>query len=265
MSRAVTHKLIVYVPEAARGETLTAREIESRDRSVFILKYFAARKKFLAPMGVEISVLKVRKADLQRPAILQGFAQKRVTSLPALVTPANTYCAAGAIMKIYDGNIEAFQLKARQKEAEIGGIHRETDAEEYYRSIMTFEKAANDDKEDDPFEDGATGDQIMSGVEKMMAHRQAAQDRYKGGRKREGDAPLKPAAAPKAAGKGRGNVKTSSIDNLIQQVGSREIGYDDVFGGGASDSAGESSRAGDARDNLIERAFLENMEDSSQL
>lgn len=258
------HHLLVYVPEAARGETLTNREVESRNKSIFALRYFAERKKFLAPMGVSINVMKIRKTDLQSKAVLQGFAKKNVRGLPALITPKNTYCDAGAIIRLYDSQIERFQLEARQKEAEIGGLHRETEAEEYYSRLMTFERAAADDKgEEDPFEDGASADGIMSRVDEMMKKRQAAQDRLKGGRKIEGGV-VRPAVKP-PADKKKGNVQASSIDSLIQQVGSKEVSFDDVFGGGAADSTDERSRSGDARDNLIERAFLENMEDSSML
>lgn len=258
------HHLLVYVPEASRGETLTNREVESRNRSLFTLRYFAERKKFLAPMGVSINVMKIRKSDLQSKKVLQGFAKKNVRGLPALITPKNTYCDASAIVKLYDGQIERFQLEARQKEAEIGGLHHETESEEYYKRLMTFEKAAADDKgEEDPFEEGANADGIMSRVDEMMKKRQAAQDRFKGGRKVAGGV-VKPAVKPQP-GKGKGNVQTSSIDSLIQQVGSKEVTFDDVFGGGAADSTDERNRSGDARDNLIERAFLENMEDSSML
>lgn len=265
MSKPTVHHLLVYVPEAPRGETLTVREVESRDKSIFALRYFAERKKFLAPMGVTIGVKKIRKADLQSKKVLQGFAKKNVRGLPALITPNNTYCDAGAIIRLYDGQIERFQLEARQKEAEIGGLHRETEAEEYYKRLMTLEGAAADEKGgEDPFEGGASADGIMSRVGAMMEQRKAKHDRLKGGRKMGGGV-VRPALKQPAPGEKKGNVGGSDLDSLIQRAGSKEVSYDDVFGGEAADSTDERNRTGDARDNLIERAFLENMEDSSTL
>ena len=253
----VVHNLYVLV---IGGNTAAPNDKKSRELTLAILQYVHDRLPLFNKMGVKIRVHKVKKSDLGNPRLVEAMKRRGITSLPALVSPNNTYVGNRAIGEVYEKNIAEYQAFLRKDvEAPTGMAPDDDDLASFYRSEMTFEKANNDD--------GGLGEggDMMDNYRSMMQRRETRETKDPG---RGQTAPSRPAAAPSrapASGRRGDNVSGASGDSSMDSLIDRMAGdidsqtFEDAFAGGDGDSL-DLDGGNSAADDLMEKAYWANQE-----
>jgi hypothetical protein len=256
----VVHNLYVLVV----GENAAApNSRKGRELTLAILKYIHDRLPVFTKMGVNIRVHKVKKSDLGNARLVEAMKRRGISSLPALVTPNNTYVGNRSIGEVYEKNIAEYQAFLRQgTEAPTGIAQDDDDLASFYRSEMTFEKAADDDGL------GDDGDGIGEGGDMMDSYRQMMQRRETKGPGRgqtapghaappkRGGAPA-PARRPDNVAPRAGGTMDSLIDRMAGDIDAQT--FEDAFAGGGGDSL-DLDGGTNAQDDLMEKAYWANQE-----
>jgi hypothetical protein len=213
-------------------------------------------------MGVKIRVHKVKKSDLGNARLVEALKRRGISSLPALVTPNNTYVGNRSIGEVYEKNTAEYKAFLRQgDEAPAGIAQDDDDLANFYRSEMTFEKAAGDDGLSND------GDGIGEGGDMMDAYRQMMQQRETKGPDSRHRAPSKqggvpaPARRPDNVASRASGTGDSSMDSLIDQMATNIDAqtFEDAFSGGGGDSL-DLDGGTSAQDDLMEKAYWANQE-----
>lgn len=253
----VTHHAYVLVVNAnQRAPT----DVKSRKLTLRILTYIKAQLPIFGQMGVRILVHKIRRADLQKPKVREAMRGKGITSLPAVVTPNETYAGAESIIALYDRNIETYQAWARRSEEPAGGGTPEDILDDFYRKEMSFDRVEQDDA---TIGDGMDeGGGMMGAYRNMQQRREVfdAQRNVRGG----GDGIPDPAPVRSAATR-RDNVGSDDGPGPHDSLADRMSGEispqtrDAAFGGGGGDSFDDGG-AGDAQDDMMAKQYWANQE-----
>jgi len=265
----VVHNLYVLV---VGGNAAAPNDRKGRELTLAILKYIHDRLPVFTKMGVNIRVHKVNKSDLGNARLVAAMERRGISSLPALVTPNNTYVGNRSIGGVYEKNIAEYQAFRRQGTEAPTGIAQDDDAlASFYRSEMTFEKAADDDGlGNDGDGIGNDGDGIGEGGDMMDAYRQMMQRRETRETKgpgrgqpappKRGGAPA-PARRPDNVAPRAGGTGDSTMDSLIDRMAGDIDAqtFEDAFAGGGGDSL-DLDGGMNAQDDLMEKAYWANQE-----
>lgn len=253
----VVHNLYVLVVDK---QATAPNEMKSRELTLRILNFIHGRLALFTEMGIKIRVHKVRKSDLQNQRLAQAMKAKKISSLPALVTPNNTYLGNREIEEVYEKNVQEFNAWKRRGVESPAGLAPEDELDTFYQSEMTFERAEADGGDDD--------DTIGEGTDMMDSYRMMVQKRETrdASRPRGGRPPPAKSAAPRPAAPSRpnnlGQGATDSMDNLIDRMAG-EIDaqtLEDAFSDGGGDSLEDDTPGVNAQDDLMERAYWANQE-----
>jgi hypothetical protein len=246
----VTHNVYVLAPaRAPRGaggplaqgaDAWTPGEKKSRKLTLAVLEYVHGRLALFSEMGVRVRVHRVRGSDLEDPRLVAAMKDRGITSLPALLTPNGAYCGNNRIRDVYDKNVQEFRAWKRVQ-GPAAGLAPEDDLAAFYRSEMTFERAAADDGLGD-------GDEIGEGGGMMDAFRHTM-------RRRE-----PPAARRDNVGAGdNDDTMDALIDRMAGGIGAQAFAGGEAPGALGGDSL-DLDAGGDVQDDLMERAYWANQE-----
>lgn len=267
----VVHNLYVLV---VGGNAAAPNDRKSRELTLAILKYIHDRLPIFTKMGVNIRVHKVNKSDLRNARLVEAMKRRGISSLPALVTPNNTYIGNRSIGEVYEKNIAEYQAFLRQDtEAPTGIAQEDDDLSNFYRSEMTFEKAEIDDGLGNDEGGIGEGSDMMDAYRQMMERRETRETKGSGRGQtappKRGSAPAPPKrggapapagrpdnVAPRARGTGD-SMMDSLIDRMAGDIDAQT--FEDAFTGGGGDSL-DLDGGTNAQDDLMEKAYWANQE-----
>ena len=274
----VTHDLYVHLASDPSGGSEQGQQ--ARQRTLEILYYIDSRLAIFREMRLRVRVHKVRGGDLHQPRLRTAMERRGISSLPALVTPNNTYLGVSAIGGVYEKNCRDFAAW-KQKSRGIGAgrapppLRPEEDLASFYRREMG---GGDDDGPEDGDDAMGEGGDIMDSYRAMMAQRETgrAPPRKGGGRGVRPEAvpsrgaPRGPGALGRAHNVGRAEEEgREEFSNLVTRMGgpidsrTRSVAF--AGGGdGPDDDGGDDGAMGGnaAQDDLMEQAYWGNMEES---
>jgi hypothetical protein len=134
----------VYVKVEAAGTAAARREPTLR-----VLRYIKQNLDTLKKMGISIRVQRIRDEDVKDERVVSLMKSKGISRLPALSTAKNTYTGAQEIIGLYQKNIASFTKKRAP-----APVQKTSDVATYMQNVM-------DGPEDD--DDG-----LGEGSENMM-------------------------------------------------------------------------------------------------
>mgnify|MGYP006132923883 CR=1 FL=1 len=156
------HHLYVLV---TKGDSPADKK--SRALTLAILNYVHKRHPLLASMGVALKVHGIANSDLRNPRLIKAMKQKKISSLPALVTPSNTYVGNRSIGEVYETNIAKYK-KFQRRPGGGGKSVEESDSDmidEYYRKEMAQPTDTGNSDEESVI--GGEGDDMMQALSSM--------------------------------------------------------------------------------------------------
>jgi len=249
----VVHDLYVFVVgKTARGPS----DEKSRELTLAILKYIHERLPLFAEMGVQIRVHKVKQPDLDNPRVVQALEARKISSLPALVTPSNTYVGTRLIKSVYERNALEYDAWRRREVESPTGMTPEDDLAKFYRDEMSFEKAAENDDDSDGI--GENGD-MMDAYRTVLQSRNGQQPAAAQGRTaRSRPPPARGAPPPRRSDNVSANDPSDSLVNrMASDIDSQTLSGSDDLDGEGLDAGGST------QDDLMERAYWANQESST--
>lgn len=251
-----THQLYVKVEDG--NKSLTPNELKNRDLTLAVLKFIHDRLPIFQRMGLQIQVNRIRDVDLANPRLTDAMKRKGIVRLPALTTPTNLYLGVKEIEIVYKRNLEEFAAFKRQETAPVTGMTPEDDLDAYYQE-MSGASAWKD-----AVEGGGDNDEgIGESIDMMDAYRGMMQSRESMGRKRSHRTPtyVSDSSSPSTSSR-PDNIDDAqtTIDRMIRDIDSSS--FDRAFSGGGGDSLIEDGGPGGSQDNLMERAFWSNMQET---
>lgn len=253
----------LYVLVVGSGAAQNAKDQKSRELTLAILTYVSDRLPIFTEMGVKVTVHKISKGDLAKPALIQAMKRRGITSLPALVTPNDTYVGNRAIGDVYEANIKEFRAFQRRGEDAPPGIAAEDELDQFYQDEMSFSKAAAESGIGDGDDIGGESSVNMDAYRAAMARRSEGPPSSA----RHISPPGRPAAAVASRQNNvSGGSSDDTMDSLIQQMAGTidQQTFENAFassGGDSLDLEGESMN-GNAQDDVMEQAYWANQEAS---
>lgn len=124
---------------------ISTSEPRTKKMTMDILHYFMQRKKTLRQMGYQLTVVGFSMNDLTNEKVIQYFADNRINSLPALVTPRQVLIGNSQIMHECEKNINIFKDEREEAKKEL--------AEENEFSTYLASHMRDTDQEDDGLEE----------------------------------------------------------------------------------------------------------------
>jgi hypothetical protein len=261
----LAHTLFVKVEPPAVAGTAA----ESRELTLSVLRFIKSNLEPIRAMGVNVRVQKVRDEDLSNGQAVEMMRERGISRLPALCTPQQVYTGAKAIIGLYEKNLSMFSEKQRRPPPKA--VAKTPDIESYMHQEMR---------------DGESDDEGMSegGNSMMDTYRQVISRREGSGgaagpprshapqraQKDDDDRPMRqPAGRSMAQPAGRPAMRPNNVDSSRGRAPpqSRPPPPPPVRtpppppqGGGPSGLDDDDEH--NPQDDLMESAFLANMDDS---
>jgi hypothetical protein len=258
----VIHNLYVLVVDSSDKSEQAQK---ARQLTLLVLQYINSRLGLFTKMGVNVRVHKVRKVDLGNMRLKAAMKAKGITSLPALITPNNTYVGNKAIGGVYERNIKAFEAYNRRGIEGPTGMAPEDELAKYYGAEMTIDKAKEEDKLGGGEEIGE-GKDMMSRYQDMMRHRDQRNKRKPGSQStaRSQSTTGQTARQPPVANRNN-NISGGSgdVDKLIEKMAGDidSQTFEQAFSGhGGDGQVGSTDNNGNAQDDLMEKAYWANQQ-----
>jgi hypothetical protein len=271
----VAHDLYVHTARAAAGEAPR----RARESSLEVLHYVDARLPVFRQMRLVVRVHRVRPEDLRHPRLKAALAGRGVTSLPALVTPNNIYLGVAAIGEVYEKNCREFSRweAARNRRRPAPPLAPEDEVARFHRMEMGGgdgeETVGAGPMEDDDDAMGEGGG-LMDNYRAMMSARSGAPSGGQGGRgsraaavPSQGSARAPPPIPPRADNLGPGGSAEDDFPGFLARLGGGGAAPRGGDGGDGGDGGGDEGDDGamggtSAQDDLMERAYWGNMEET---
>lgn len=274
----MTHDLYVHLAGDPSGGS--EQGWQARQRTLEILHYIDSRLGVFHEMRLFVRVHKVRGGDLRQSRLKAAMERRGISSLPALVTPNNTYLGVSAIGGVYEKNCRDF---AEWKQKQPGGgpgrpplpLRPEEDLASFYRREMGGGDGEDGDGDGDDDDAMGEGGDIMDSYRAMMTQRETGRGApLSGGGRAVRGAAVPSRGAPRGAdpsgrannvGRAEGEGR-EEFSNLVSRMGgdidSRTRTA--AFAGGGGDEDGDDGAMGGnpAQDDLMEQAYWGNMEES---
>lgn len=133
----------------------------SREITVTLLEFIKKNKKVIAAMGIELKLNPIREALLKDARIVDSLRERKITKLPALVTPNKVHLGLAAIIAAYEANINKFTSRKKAEPEE---------------SLHDYIYGQLKNKSDRDEEDGV-GEGSQGSVDMMSRHRDMLQKR----------------------------------------------------------------------------------------
>lgn len=256
----INHHLYVIVVGA---NPQTPSDKQSRVTTLQILQFISQRLKIFTEMGVKVNVLKISKKLLSDPRLVAAMKGKGITRLPALKTPNAVYLGREAIEGVYTSNIQEYQAWKRREVEKPVGLSGEDELDDFYRSEMSFDRAFAEEDMGDEENIGEGGD-MMKSYSSALAAREGRGSRPSGSLR--GSHPPPSQGNPQRSD----NVPTASsedsMDDLINQLSGQidSQTFEQAFAGSGGDSLDDDGLdgGGNAQDDLMERAYWANQQES---
>jgi hypothetical protein len=134
---------------------------KSRQCTLEILNYIVSIRPYFDQFGIQIKVNKIRSIDLANPRLIDAMKVKKITELPALITPNNVYLGVTGIKNLYEQNIREYEKLSQDD-------NPESDLQSYYAKEMTLERVAQDNAESDALTES---DKIKTAYDMAVAQR----------------------------------------------------------------------------------------------
>ena len=257
-----THTLFVKVePPSTEGGAGAA----SRELTLTVLRYIKANLSQIKAMGITVRVQKVREDDLKNAHAIKMMQERGISRLPTLCTPQQVYTGAKSIIGLYEKNISAYSERQRPPPPVKEKLTPDVD------TYMSQQMMGGDDEDDDGMSEGGSnmmdeyrqvisrrdGSGGVAGPPRQHTPQRAQKDEGNGG----GRPQMRPnnvatrAPAPRSAPQQMGRPSTASgpspsaLHSASPSASNAPPGFDDDD---------ENS----PQDDLMERAYLANMDDS---
>ena len=258
------HSLYVQAADADNEATLGVLQ--------FIVRHISV----IRQMGVKLRAHKISAADLQDDRLVAALQKRGVTRLPALVTPNQAYQGAQTIIELYQRNIKEFS--AQRTPNPRARPTAPTDLDSFFHQEMHGSDGNVDLQDDDGMGEGSN---MMDTYRQMVARREggvAGPPRPHAPRRNPDEAPRAP---PKMGGRpdnvrDDGDDIQDTVDQLARNVRGPPARGPPARGPppppppptrGPPPTQGPPPQFDDEeehnpQDDIMERAYLANMEDS---
>lgn len=267
-----THSLYVQAADSDNEATMS------------VLRFIVRHISVIRQMGVKLRAHKISVADLQDDRLVAALQKRGVTRLPALVTPSQAYLGAQSIIDLYQRNIKEFTASQGPGAGPRGrpAPPPPTDLDSFFHQEMHGSDGNADLQDDDGMGEGSN---MMDTYRQMVARREggaAGPPRPHTPRRNPGEREGPSRAPPKMGGR-PDNVRDDhddiqdTVDQLARNVRGPPRGPPprgppprgppprgppappSQSGGTLLDEEDEHN----PQDDLMERAYLANMEDST--
>lgn len=251
-SGKTVHNLYVLVVD---GGAKSPSDEKSRELTLAILRYVHDRVPVFNQMGVQVRVHRVKKRDLANPRLVEALKRRGITSLPALVSPNNTYVGNRGIGEVYEKNIADYHRHMGRGEAPSGtsggGDGGDDDAlASFYRNELAVATSEGEGGglggEEALGDSGAEGGDMMDTYRSMMQRRDSP---AAPGRGQEAPAGESRRRAPSTARRGDNISAPSAPSAPYEDAAPAGDSLDDIDG-----------KAGGAADDIMEEAYWANQE-----
>ena len=250
------------------------------EATMAVLRFIVRHISVVRQMGVKLRAHKISAADLQDDRLVAALQKRGVTRLPALVTPSQAYLGAQSIIDLYQRNIKEFtaQGPGAGPRAGPGAGPRgrpappPTDLDSFFHQEMHGSDGNVDLQDDDGMGEGSN---MMDTYRQMVARREggaAGPPRPHTPRRNPGERGTTPRAPPKMGGR-PDNVRDDhddiqdTVDQLARNVRGPPPRAAPPPRPAPPPPAGTPQFDDDdehnPQDDLMERAYLANMEDST--
>ena len=267
-----THTLFVKVESA----TAAGKAAASRELTISVLRYIKENLQLIQTMGITIQVRKILDKDLKDDRVIKMLRERGITRLPALCTSQQVYIGAKSIIDLYDKNLKSFQAERQKKQAPPKKAVAAPDIESYFNREMMA--TGHDDDDDENMNEG--GDNMMDTYRQVVSRRDGSAGPPRGhatNRMINDDEdmsarpPTRSSMRPNNVAPSRQNTpaKTSGPPARTSEPPPR-TGGPPVMGSSSGGGPASGSMGGfdddenSPQDDLMERAYFANMDDSLQ-
>jgi hypothetical protein len=155
------HTLFVKVePPAVAGASA-----ESRELTLSVLRFIKSNLEPIRAMGVNVRVQKVRDEDLSNEQAVEMMRERGISRLPALCTPQQVYTGAKAIIGLYEKNLSIFSEKKRRPPPKAAA--KTPDVESYMHQEMR-----DGESDDEGMSEG--GNSMMDTYRQVISRREGS-------------------------------------------------------------------------------------------
>ena len=247
----------LFVAIIRKNDVQSKKDTMARQLTLDLIHFVRQNLPVLDEMGIVIVIERVDKKKLQDPRVRNAMKSAGLASLPALRTSTGIYLGNEEIKGLYMKNIEKFYEWKTRSEAPLGGMSAEDDLASYYKNEMTMEKATADHASLDDVEDiNGENDDMMGAYRKRMRGREnGSHDQQTQSSSRH----VRPAVPMRA-----NNVRQDQTSSMQRMMGHSDNTTEDQGGNELFDTM-SLDHGGNTKDDLMERAWLENQEDSMGL
>lgn len=159
----------IYVLDV--GSTKTSKDVRRRDLTLSILRYIHQKLPIIKQMGVKIQVHKIKKSELSSKRLVKAMKKRRISSLPALVTPKSTYIGNESIRELYEKNITEYNTFLNSKtNSGINTTESGDDLDNYFQNEI---KVGDNESEGGMDEDEDPSNNMMDNYRKMLQRRES--------------------------------------------------------------------------------------------